>query len=279
MANSTTKTNRTVTSGKDQLLIAGIQKDLTTTKSIPLGGTTYTPATLTTFIQSRIDAANEVVTAKAAWQNAAKAYIALNAQANVVVHDLKQFVIGLFGADSLKLPDFGFTPRKKAVLTPDQKVEAAKKRAATRVARGTKGPKAKLAIHGTVTPTTPATPAAPAAPAAAAPSPSPNQVTLVVTTAPAPAPTQATAPAPVPAAAPATVQAAQPVVTPVVQQQIAPPPAPQAPQAAAAVAPAQAPTVPVNGTDPSVAPSAPVQALANGATQVAPAVVPAVAKS
>jgi hypothetical protein len=264
MPNTTTKTNRTVTSGKDQLLIAGIQKDLSTTKSIPLGGTTYTPASLTTFIQSRIDAANEVVTAKAAWQSAAKAYIALNAQANVVVHDLKQFVIGLFGADSSKLPDFGFTPRKKAVLTPDQKVEAAKKRAATRVARGTKGPKAKLAIHGTVTPTTPATPAAPAAPAAAAPSPSPNQVTLVVTTAPAPA--QAMAPAPVPA------------VTPVVQQ-IAQPPAPQAPQAAAAVAPAQAPTVPVNGTDPSVAPSAPVQALANGATQVAPAVVPAVAKS
>ena len=117
------------------------------------------PASLTTFIQSRIDAANEVVTAKAAWQSAAKAYIALNAQANVVVHDLKQFVIGLFGADSSKLPDFGFTPRKKAVLTPDQKVAAAAKRAATRKARGTVGPKAKLAIKGTVPSTTPAPPA------------------------------------------------------------------------------------------------------------------------
>jgi hypothetical protein len=274
MPNTTTKTNRTVTSGKDQLLIAGIQKDLSTTKSIPLGGTTYTPASLTTFIQSRIDAANEVVTAKAAWQSAAKAYIALNAQANVAVHDLKQFVIGLFGADSSKLPDFGFTPRKKAVLTPDQKVAAAAKRAATRKARGTVGPKAKLAIKGTVPSTTTATPAAPAAPAvttpatpaptqAAAPSANPtanpNQVTLVITTAPAPAPTQATAPAPVPAAAPATVQAAQPAVTPVAQ--------------------AQAPTVPVNGTEPSVAPAAAVQAPPNGATQVAPAVVPAVAKS
>ena len=74
MANTTNKSNRTVTSGKDQLILAGISKDLSTTKSIPLGGTTYTPTTLSTFIQSRIDAANEVVTAKAAWQSAAKAY-------------------------------------------------------------------------------------------------------------------------------------------------------------------------------------------------------------
>jgi hypothetical protein len=275
MANSTTKTNRTVTSGKDQLIIAGIQKDLSTTKSIPLGATTYTPATLTTFIQSRIDAANEVITAKAAWQSAAKAYLALNAQANVVVHDLKQFVIGLFGAEANQLSDFGFTPRKKTVLTPAQKVAAAAKRAATRKARGTVGPKAKLAITGTVPTTAPATPATTPAPAVTTPAPTqtaaptanPNQVTLVITTAPAPTPTQATAPAPVPAAAPATVQAAQPAVTPVAQA-VAPPPAPQAPQAAAAVAPAQAPTVPVNGTEPSAV--APAQA---------PTAAPAVAKS
>ena len=224
MATPTTKTNRTVTSGKDQLLMAGIQKDLSSTKSIPLGGMTYTPATLTTFIQSRIDAANEVVTAKAAWQSAGKAYEALNARANVVVHDLKQFVIGVFGADSHKLPDFGFTLRKKVVLTPEQKVLAVKKRAATRVARGTKGPKARLAIHGTVTPTGPATPAAQAAPAA---SPGPNQGTLAVTS-----------------SAQAPVQAAQPAATPAVQP-IAQPPVPQGPPAAAAVALAQAPAVPV----------------------------------
>jgi hypothetical protein len=259
MATIPTKTNRTVTSGKDQLLIAGIQKDLTSTKSLPLGGTTYTPTTLTTFIQSRIDAANEVVTAKAAWQSAAKAYKALNTQANVVVHDLKQFVIGLFGAESTKLSDFGFSPRKKAVLTPEQKVVATKKRAATREARGTVGPKAKLAIKGTVPSAEPATPAAPAAPAAptppaapvasAAPAASPNTVTLVVTTAPA-APAQATAPAPVPAAAPAPVQ-----------NNPAPTPAP-------AAAPVSAPTVPVNGTP--VPTPAPTQAQPTATPSAAP---------
>jgi hypothetical protein len=282
MATPTTKSNRTVTSGKDQLILAGISKDLSTTKSIPLGGTTYTPTTLSTFIQSRIDAANEVVTAKAAWQNAAKAYLAINTQANVVVHDLKQFVIGLFGAEASQLSDFGFTPRKKTVLTPDQKVAAAAKRAATRKARGTVGPKAKLAIKGTVPTTAPATPAAPAAPAvtttssAPAPAPTgntgnptanPNQVTLVITTAPAPAPTQATAPAPVPAAAPATVQSNP------------------APMVAQAAAPVSAPTVPVNGTtvavqaQPMAVASTPTQASIPEVAQAAPGVAQAAAKS
>jgi hypothetical protein len=41
------------------------QKDLSTMKSLPLGGISYTPTTLQTFIQSRIDAANEVITAGA----------------------------------------------------------------------------------------------------------------------------------------------------------------------------------------------------------------------
>lgn len=255
MATTTTKTNRTTQQGKDQQLIAGIQKDLTSTKSIPLGATTYTPTTLAAFIQSRIDAVNEVITAKAAWQNAAKAYKALDAQANVVVHDLKQYVIGAFGTASPKLADFGFTPRKKAVLTPEQKVTAAAKRAATRVARGTKGPKAKLAIHGTVTSTQPATPAA-----------SPNPVTPAVT--PAPAPAQATASASMPAPAPAPVQNGA------------------TPQASAAT-PANASTVPVNGTpvqsqaQPMVAQAAstPAQAAVNEPAQAAPVVAQAAAKS
>jgi hypothetical protein len=161
----TTK-NRTNTQGKDQQLINGIQKDLEQMSSLALGGTTYTPTTLVAFIQSRIDAANQVATAKATWQHAGTAYTALNQQADVVVHDLKQLVIAAFGGTSPKLADFGFAPRKVTVLTPEEKAEAAAKRAATRVARGTKGPKAKLAIKGTVPATEPATATQPAAPTA-----------------------------------------------------------------------------------------------------------------
>jgi hypothetical protein len=161
----TTK-NRTSTQGKDQQLISGIQKNLEQMSSLFLGGTTYTPASLVAFIQSRIDAANQSATAKAAWQHAGASYIALNKQADVVVHDLKQLVIGAFGGTSPKLADFGFAPKKVTVLTPEEKAAAAAKRAATRAARGTKGPKAKLAIKGTVPTTAPATAAASTAPAA-----------------------------------------------------------------------------------------------------------------
>jgi len=186
--------SRTNTQGKDQQVIQGVQKDLQTMSSLPLGGETYTPASLVTLVQSRIDAGNQVVVAKANWQNAVKTYATIDTKATVVVHDLKQLVIGAFGATSSKLADFGFTPRKVTVLTPDQKVAAAAKRAATRKARNTLGPKAKLAVTGTVAPTAPATPAKPGTPAAppAAPTATPAQ-------APAPGAPSAPVEAPAPA--------------------------------------------------------------------------------
>ena len=57
----TTKKNRTITQGTDQQVIDGIKKDLQTMSSLSLGGTTYTPTTLEALIQSRIDAANGVI--------------------------------------------------------------------------------------------------------------------------------------------------------------------------------------------------------------------------
>ncbi|HEX8795542.1 MAG TPA: hypothetical protein VF765_31550 [Polyangiaceae bacterium] len=88
----------------------------------------------------------------------------------------------MFANDTTSLADFGLTPRKqRAPQTAEQKAAAAAKAKATRDARGTKGPKAKKAIHGNVTATlvvtsaTPATPPAPTAPAPAeAPAPSPG---------------------------------------------------------------------------------------------------------
>ena len=167
--------------------------------SLPLGGTTYTPATLVALVQSRIDAANQVATDKAAWQNAVKTYDALNTKVTVVVHDLKQLVIGAFGATSSKLADFGFSPKKVTVLTPAQKAAAAAKRAATRKARGTLGPKAKLGITGaTVSTTAPATAATPGAPpvtpATAPPTAVPNTVPTGTPTAATPG-AQSAAPA------------------------------------------------------------------------------------
>jgi hypothetical protein len=223
---------RTSTQGKDQQVITGIQKDLSTMSSLPLGGETFTPPTLVALVQSRIDAGNQVVVAKANWQNAAKTYATINTKATIVVHDLKQLVIGAFGATSSKLADFGFAARKVTVLTPEQKVAAAAKRAATRKARNTLGPKAKLAVTGTVAPTAPVTTAKP--PANAAPPAAP-------TATPPAASAMAPAPAPTVTVNVTTTPAAQAGVSPATAPTPAPEPAPVAPAATVAVPPAPAP--------------------------------------
>jgi hypothetical protein len=161
--------DRSSKQGKDQEVIQGVQKDLQTMSSLPLGGTTYTPGSLVAFIQSRIDAGNEVEATKAEWLKAVHAYWAIDEQADVVVHDLKQFVIGAFGKASPKLADFGFAAPQAAAPTPEQQTEAIEKRAATRRARRTLGPKAKLKVTGATASGPTATPAAPAVAPAAAP--------------------------------------------------------------------------------------------------------------
>ena len=67
------------------------------------------------------------------------------------------------------LADFGLTPRKARVVTPEEQVIAAAKAKATRAARHTMGKKQKAAIKGTVAPTP--------APAGWAPAPAPLRPT------------------------------------------------------------------------------------------------------
>ncbi len=141
-----TTPTRTSTQAKDAQIIEGINQDLQTMSTLPLGATTYTPGSLVAFIQSRIDAANAVNTTKANWLAAVKAYEAINTQAKVVVSDLRYLVMAAFGPTSPKLADFGFSPPILAVLTSEQKAAAAQKRAATRRARLTRGKRQKAMI-------------------------------------------------------------------------------------------------------------------------------------
>ena len=83
----------------------------------------------------------------------------------------------MFGADTTALADFGLTPRKQPTpRTATEKAVANATRQATRAARGTKGPRARKAVHGNVTAelvVTPATPPPAEAPQAPAPAPAP----------------------------------------------------------------------------------------------------------
>ena len=200
------QTNRKPTQASDGQVIAGIKKDLQNVATLPLGGDTYTPTSLVAFFQSRIDAINAVALAKAHYQAAIATYQAINTKGTVVARGLRQYVMNAFGVTSPLIADFGYTPPKRATQTPEQKAAAVAKRKATRQARGTLGPKAKLAVTGeTVKQAALVANQKPAAAEAASPAAAPAPIP-----APVPAPTNATAPAPQPAPANGAPPAATP---------------------------------------------------------------------
>jgi hypothetical protein len=171
----TPKNNRTNHQIADQKLLDGIQKNTPAMGALFIKGVSYKPADLALPLQARIDSANRVLAAKAAWSEAVQADRDEQAKSKTFVSDLRQALKVAFGGSIEALATFGLTPRKTPVLTPEQRTAAAEKAKATRAARHTMGPKQKAQIKGTVapaaTPATPAPAAAPATPAPAAPSP------------------------------------------------------------------------------------------------------------
>jgi hypothetical protein len=142
--------NRLLRVGADARVIEGIDEEFQSLPYILAGATQFTPSSLKAFIQRRIDAAEKVRVARAAWIAASKEYEDIHAEVSAVVADVKQAAMCAFGKNSPKLASFGFEPPKKPTLTEEKKLVAVQKRRATRIARGTMGRKAKLAIKGTV---------------------------------------------------------------------------------------------------------------------------------
>jgi hypothetical protein len=171
--------NKTTRADRIRKVLAGLTAHFGST-NIVLGGTSYKPAALQTFLQADVDANDASTKAKAQWMTAVQAAKSTDSATDIVLQALEGFVRSQFrGApnEAADLADFGWKPRTRAPLTAAQKAAAASKARATRAARGTKGPKAKLAIKGTVpaTPAEPTTPApTPAAAASSSASPSPS---------------------------------------------------------------------------------------------------------
>ena len=157
--------NRSEVQAHDGQVIVGIKKDLQNVSSVPLAGSAYPTATLEQLIQSRIDAANTVASARAQWLEAVAAYKSLNTKVTPLVRALRQYLVNVYGPDSTVLVDFGFTSSKRKTLTSDEQVARVEKAAATRKARGTMGKKQKAKIKGAVTTTAPAAPPPATAPA------------------------------------------------------------------------------------------------------------------
>jgi hypothetical protein len=140
--------------------IAGVQKHYANTPTLSLDGTSVpTPDVIATF-QAAVTSIDAATVAETAFHQAVAAQHAAVVKAEATLSGLQKLVDNQLGTKMR--PDFGFAvPTRK---TPDEatKAQAVAKRAATRAARGTKGPRQKAAIKGQVPATPPtATPAKP----------------------------------------------------------------------------------------------------------------------
>ncbi|MGH7436115.1 MAG: hypothetical protein ACRENE_10620 [Polyangiaceae bacterium] len=222
------KNNRTDVLGALQKLSEGFTKHAAAVPQIIVAGASMTESDVVAKLQARIAIAKTVQTTHATWQAAVKADRDAIPVYKAFLASARQTIGAAFAGQVDVLADFGMTPRKVAVITPQTRAAAALKAKATRVARGTTSKKQKASVKGdvTITPTT-ATPNKPpaTAPSATVPTATAAPVDHPVTTSSSSA--QA-APVPVPAAPAA--QPATPVASPA--SPVASPAAPTAPPAA-----------------------------------------------
>jgi hypothetical protein len=206
MGNNTPKNSRPSQTAADEKLIDGLNKHAATITVLVIAGATMATKDVIATLQQRVDTSTKAVTTKATWQAAVAADKAERVKTRAFISGLRQALLAAFSGQVDALADFGLTPRKQVVLTPDQKVARAAKAKATRAARHTMGTVQKSKVTGdnptgspvppaggptpTGTPATPATPSSPTAPPAVPPA--------------APAQTATGTPSGEPAATPAT---------------------------------------------------------------------------
>jgi hypothetical protein len=128
-------------------LVAGTQKH-TPNQSIKIGGVTYTEAEVVQMLQDLAGAVAQVDATRAAWKDALKAMRDAKAKVGPFIKAYRSWILATNGDAPAVLGDYGI--ELKARTPPDAVTvaEAVDKRAATRKARGTLGPKARLAIKG-----------------------------------------------------------------------------------------------------------------------------------
>jgi len=147
---------------RDQKMIEGIKKHLKSA-SIVVAGKTYTSDEVVAALQARVDAANAIAPAKAAWQDLVNTATTQTEQSKSLVSGLRQTVKVMFGQTAETLADFGIpAPKPRKVLTSEEKVAAAAKAAATRAARHTMGKVQKAKVKGSAPSTSSSGPAQPA---------------------------------------------------------------------------------------------------------------------
>ena len=133
-------------------LVAGTAKVLTSTTSVTFLGSSFTPAQVTSKLQSMVTLRSDVDAAKAA----TKAKLAAEASQWPALRGFmtayESYLRGVYGSQPDVLAEFGLQPKKvRTPATVQAKAAAVAKRAATRAARHTMGSVQKQAVKGDVT--------------------------------------------------------------------------------------------------------------------------------
>jgi hypothetical protein len=134
-----------------KLLIVGATKHLPTGPAVSFDGSAYTQDQVTEMLQALVDLRANVDAAKAA----VKDHLALEAARAPALaafsRQFRAFIKAAYANSPSALADFGISPRARVAQTVETKTAAVAKRAATRAARHTMGPKQRLAVKGDVT--------------------------------------------------------------------------------------------------------------------------------
>jgi sulfite reductase beta subunit-like hemoprotein len=147
MGSNTPKHNKNAETTADQNLADGLGKHAATIMSIMVGGASVATTDIVTALQARIATAKVATSARAIWQAAVQADRDERAKTKTLVSVTKQTLLGSFAGQVDTLADFGLTPRKARVVSPEALVAAAAKAKATRAARHTMGKKQKKAVE------------------------------------------------------------------------------------------------------------------------------------
>jgi len=158
---STSKITKVTLVQRVRDLIAGTMKH-SPTGPLSLGGRAFTAQSLIQLLQDMENAISQVDTAKASWKDALKTLADMKSTDGPILGAYRSWIVATYGNAPAALADFGLAPPTvRTPQTADRKAIAVAKRAATRTARHTAGPKQKAAIRGNVTVAVVTTPAAP----------------------------------------------------------------------------------------------------------------------
>jgi hypothetical protein len=146
--------NKTYRINREQQLLSGLEKNLSKSGALVLRGEKHTAGEIISVLQSRIDAAERVKLAKAAWLNEVEQERTLLGQTDPLISDVRKYVSVVHGSSLEVLAEFGLTPAKPRVLTTDEMAAKVAKTKATREARHTMGKRQKARVHGASADTT-----------------------------------------------------------------------------------------------------------------------------